>query len=330
MSATAPVRWEVLARLKTSIEKENSMNVDTKIVVLAGASGNLGSLIANALLDKPGVTLRALVRPDSRQKVAPLSERGAEIVEVDLQRSDGSEALSKALTGAFSVVSALQGGPDVIIDAQARLLEAAKRAGVRRFIPSDFSYNMFGVSDGENINTDMRRSFARQAEKARGSVEVVHIQNGCFLDRGVLFGFLGAIDLASGKAFLWGDGKAKMDFTTYEDTARFTAEAATDPGPVPAEFNVAGDTLDFHELVRAYEEASGKLLTVVQMGSLDDIAAEISRRQRAEPHNVFAYLPLMYWRGMLSGKGKLGPLVNARYPHLHPLTVREYVGREGL
>ena len=306
------------------------MNVDTKIVVLAGASGNLGSRIANALLDKPGVTLRALVRSGSRQKVASLSERGAEIVEGDLQGADGSEVLSKAMTGAFSVVSALQGGAHVLIDVQVRLLEAAKRAGVRRFIPSDFSFNMFGVADGENIATDMRRSFARHADQARGSVEVVHILNGCFLDRGVLFGFLGAIDLASGKAFLWGDGKAKMDFTTYDDTARFAAEAAVDPGPVPAEFNVAGDTLDFHELVQAYKDASGKPLTVVQMGSIDDIDAEISSRRQAKPHNIFGFLPLMYWRAMLSGKGKLGPLVNAHYAHIHPLTVRDYVTREGL
>jgi len=306
------------------------MNVDTKIVVLAGASGNLGSLIANAILERPGMTSRALVRSGSRQKVASLSERGAEIVEVDLEGPGGSEALSKALTGAFSVVSALQGGADVIVDAQTRLLEAAKHTGVRRFIPSDFSYNMFGLFDGDNINTDLRLFFARHAKQARGNVEVVHVLNGCFLDRRVLFGFLGAIDPVSRRTFLWGDGKAKMDFTTYEDTARFTAQAAVDPGPLPVEFNVAGDTLDFPELVEAYEDASGKPLTVVQMGSLDDMDAEIFRRRQAEPHNIFGFLPLMYWRAMLSGKGKLGPLVNAHYSHIHPLTVRDYARREGL
>ena len=45
---------------------------------------------------------------------------------------------------------------------------------------------------------------------------------------------------------------------------------------------------------------------------------------------MFAWLPLMYWRAMLSGKGKLGALANARYPEIHPLTVREFVKREGL
>jgi uncharacterized protein YbjT (DUF2867 family) len=38
------------------------MTEDTKVVVLAGATGNLGGLIARALLDVPGVELRALTR----------------------------------------------------------------------------------------------------------------------------------------------------------------------------------------------------------------------------------------------------------------------------
>ena len=306
------------------------MNANTNTVVLAGATGALGGLIANALLDKPGVTLRAFVRPGGRGKATALAERGAQIVEVAVDDPSQSDALATAMVGAFSVVSALQGGPDVIIDAQSRLLEAARLAGVRRFIPSDYSFNIFGIADGENVSSDLRRAFARHAADIRGGAEVVHVFNGCFLDRRVLFGFLGAFDLSSRKAFLWGDGDALMDFTTYEDTARYTASMATDPVAAPREFNVAGDVLDFHQLVRAYEDASGKTLTVVRLGSLADLDDEISRRQQAEPENMFAWLPLMYWRAMLSGKGKLGALANDRYPEIHPLNVREFVKREGI
>jgi hypothetical protein len=38
----------------------------------------------------------------------------------------------------------------------------------------------------------------------------------------------------------------------------------------------------------------------------------------------------MFSRAMLNGKGRLGKLVNARYPHIHPATLREYVRREKL
>lgn len=303
------------------------MTASTTTILLAGATGNLGGLIARALLDQPGVQLRCLVRPGTRDRAEALARAGAVIVEADLADPD---ALGRACKGVSTVVSALQGGPDVIIDAQLRLLRAARTAGVRRFIPSDYSFNFFALADGENVNSDWRRAFARAADAERGPVELVHIMNGCFLDRGVLFGFLGAIDLAAGEAFLWGDGAAPMDFTTYADTARYTAEAATMEETPPREFNVAGETLDFAGLLRAYTEGSGKTLTVLRRGSLADLDVEIDRRRAAEPTNVYAWLPLMYWRGMLSGKGALGPKVQQRFPHIRPTSVAAYVRAEGL
>lgn len=293
-------------------------------VVLAGATGALGKLIANALLDMEHVSLHCLVRAASRDKVGDLAQRGATIVEGDLDA--GSEAPLQALcAGAYSVVSAVQGGPEVIVDGQQRLFGAAVASGVKRFLPSDFSLDLFNLADGDNIMLDLRRRFASAAETQRGATELVHVLNGCFIDGGVLFGFLGAFDLQQGIANLWGDGNAKMDFTTYRDTARYTAAAAVDPDPLPARFNIAGDVLDFHELVQAYERGSGRQLTVRRLGSLEDLDRKIEERVRANPSDVFSYLPLMYWRPMLSGKGKLGQLVNGRYPHIRPMTVEEHV-----
>jgi hypothetical protein len=64
------------------------------------------------------------------------------------------------------------------------------------------------------------------------------------------------------------------------------------PGVVRPES--AGDTLNFRELVAAYQDASGKSLTLLKMSSLADLDAEIARRQQADPKNMFAYMPLMY------------------------------------
>jgi nucleoside-diphosphate-sugar epimerase len=285
-----------------------------RTILLIGATGNLGSQIAMALLTR-GATLRLLVRPGSRTKLAADVAAAAEITE--------SEA--GAFDGVYAVVSAVQGGPETIIDAQLRFLRAARAAGVRRFIPSDFSFNLFNLAEGENINSDWRREFGRRAEQERGPVEVVHILNGCFLDKGVLFGFLGAFDLGKAEAYLWGDGNEKMQFTTYADTAAYAAEAALADAPLPSQFNVAGESLTFHELVNETAAALGRPITVKKFGTLADLDAEITRRQQAEPTNMFAWLPLMYWRGMLNGKGQLGPLMNHHYPTVRPMTVREYV-----
>lgn len=287
-----------------------------KNVLLLGATGNLGGLIAAALLQR-NAQLRVLVRPGSRAKLhASVAER-AEIVEDE----------SAAFHGIDTVISAVQGGPETIIDAQSRWLAAARQAGVKRFIPSDFSYNFWGLEDGENINSDWRRQFARHAAENAGDIEIVHVMNGCFLDHGVIFGFLGAFDLNRRLAVLWGDGQQKMEFTTYADTAAYTAAAALDPNPLPRDFQFAGDSLTFHETVAAIEAALGgqTRLTVDHRGSLADLDAAIAAAQSTEPGNMFAWLPNMYWRGMLNGKGRLTNLQNGRYPEIHPVTVREYV-----
>lgn len=285
-----------------------------KNVLLIGGTGNLGRLIGKALLARKA-NLRLLVRPGSRAKVDAELAAAATIFE--------SEA--GAYEGVDTVVSAVQGGPETIIDAQLQMLEQARAAGVKRFIPSDYSYNFFGLAEGDNFNSDWRRAFAARAEAARGPVEVVHIMNGCFLDRDVLFGFLGAFDLARGEAYLWGDGEQKMDFTTYADTAAYTAEAALAEGPLGRDFFVAAESLTFGELMREVEAGLGRSLTVRHLGSLDDLEALTRQRLAAEPGNFFAWLPLMYWRGMLNGKGRLGALRNADYPSIRPTTVREYV-----
>ncbi|MEZ4306436.1 MAG: NmrA family NAD(P)-binding protein [Polyangiaceae bacterium] len=299
-----------------------------KTVLLLGATGGLGSLIGRALLAKPGVKLRCLVREGSREKVAELAAQGAEIVIGDV--GAGSEAaLEKACEGVYSVVSALQGMGDVLIEGQLRVLAAARKAGVRRMIPSDFSFDHFELEEGRNINSDVRRGFAKAAEAARGDVEVSHVLCGCFVDRRVLFGFLGAVDLAAGVVRIWGDGKAPIDFTTYQDTALYTAEAAVDPEPLPRKFNIAGETMDAHGLAKAVSEGVGREIKVERLGSMEDLDAELARRLETEPTNFFAWMPLMYWREMLRGKTKLGALVNGRYPHIRPQTIVEYLKATG-
>jgi nucleoside-diphosphate-sugar epimerase len=302
--------------------REDDMGDDTsrqgseKTVLLIGGTGKLGGLIAQELLAR-GAQLRLLVRPGSQAKLAAPVAAAVEIVQEE----------RRAFEGVHTVVSAVQGGPDTIIEAQLRFFRAARDAGVRRFIPSDYSFNLYGLAEGENIGSDVRREFARRARAERAAVELVSVLCGCFLDPGVLLGFLPAISLEKGEAYLWGDGSAQMDFTTYQDAAAYTAEAALDERALPESFNVAGDVLTFHELVREVEAGLGRPISVKQLGTLADLDAEIARRQQAEPHNIFTWLPLMYWRAMVGGKGKLGPLMNAQYPDIQPTRVREYLER---
>lgn len=130
-----------------------------KTVLLVGGTGNLGALIGRELL-KRGARLRLLVRPGSRSKVPADLAHAAEIVEDE----------QTAFRDVFTVVSAVQGGPETIVDAQLRFLRAARQAGVRRFIASDYSMNLFTVPEGDNVSSDHRREFGRRADGERGDV----------------------------------------------------------------------------------------------------------------------------------------------------------------
>ena len=77
-------------------------------------------------------------------------------------------------------MSALQGLRDVIVETQSVLLDAAIKAGVPRFIPSDYSIDFTKFPLGENRNLDLRRDFHERLEKA--SISATTIFSGAFAE----------------------------------------------------------------------------------------------------------------------------------------------------
>src|SRR5215212_11730029 len=111
-------------------------------VLLAGATGMLGARIAHHLLETEDVTLRLLVRPAAsadpgkRSGLERIVGRGAEVVEDDVT---DAASLGRATEGVDVLVSALQGGREVVMDGQIALARAAAKSGVRRILSSDFA-----------------------------------------------------------------------------------------------------------------------------------------------------------------------------------------------
>ncbi|MBP5935773.1 NmrA family NAD(P)-binding protein [Streptomyces acidiscabies] len=298
--------------------------MSTKVIAVVGASGHLGGLIADEVLAQSDAQLRLLVRPESRAKVADLESRGAQIVE-GVFGAVSDDTLAAFTAGATTVVSAVQGGPDVIVDGQAALLRAARSAGVRRLIPSTFTLDLFKLRPGRIVAADWRRQFAELADTECGEVEVVHVLCGSFLARDVLFDFHRIIDPVERTAYVWGDGEQPVDYTTWDDTARYTAAAALDDNSIGRVLPIAGDRVDFRGLVAAYEKATGTELRVERLGSLADLDDRITELQAGGPGNFLEFLKLMYLRANLAGEGKLDALANDRYPSIRPTTVEQYL-----
>ena len=292
----------------------------TQTVLVFGASGMLGSRIAHHLLDAPDAAVRMMVRKgSSRDAVTPLTSRGAEVVEGDLSDPD---SLSRAALGVDVIVSAVQGGADVIVDGQLALLDSALAQGVRRILPSDYALDLFKSPTGEHANFDMRR----QADKAiaASGIEHVHILNGAFMDNFLNSQFGGVFDRDRRVASYWGTGEEHFDATSVEDTARYTARAALDRDLPSGKFAVAGEQLSFGAIVSAVETVSGERFERRSKGSEADLRAEIARL-RAVDSASFKALGDTYLLYMIDGQTRLDDLQNARYPDIRPESYVEHV-----
>jgi nucleoside-diphosphate-sugar epimerase len=295
-----------------------------KTVLLAGATGLLGSKIAAVLAKKENIQLRALVRSQKvndekkQLQLRTLESLGFELVEGDI---NDRASLERVCTGVNTIVSALSGWEDVVVTGQINLLNAAKRTGVSHFIPSDYTYDYSKLQMGDNYLSDFR---IRVAQVIRESgINYTFIMNGIFAE--VLFSsFFQVFDFKSNTAEYWGNGDTKFDVTTIEDTAKYTAEAVVDPRAINTNFQVAGDEVTIKEAIATCEKIRGKKLTARSKGSVDDLKAWIEE-MKANNTNPFILIPAQYQWGMVSGKVKLHNLVNDRYPHIKPKSIREYL-----
>ena len=286
--------------------------------VLAGATGDLGGRIADQLL-KRGADLRMLVRKGSRgEKIDAFQGRGAEVVEVDF---DTVSTLIEGCAGGACVVSALAGLREAIMDAQALLLDAAVRAGVPRFIPSDFSIDFTKCEHGHNRNLDLRREFHCLLDQA--PLAVTSILNGGFVD--LLTGQAPMILWKFHRVLYWGNADQLLDFTTIDNTAECTAAAALDPS-TPRFLRIAGDQISARGLVEVVSGVTGRRSRLLRGGSLRTLAALIKVFRRLSPGETDLYPPwqgMQYFHDMFSGCAKLDPLDNDRYPEIQWTTVRE-------
>jgi nucleoside-diphosphate-sugar epimerase len=294
--------------------------MNNPIIVVAGATGNLGGRIVRALVER-GASVRALVRSGaSTDTIARLQARGAKIANVDWS---SAADLASACAGASCVVSALNGLADVIVDAQTALLDAAVKAGVPRFIPSDYSIDFTKTPPGRNRNLDLRREFHARIEKAAtASPQITTIFNGAFSE--LLIGPMPLILFKRRRILYWGSADQRLDFTTIDNTAEFTASAALDPS-APRFLRIAGDQFNARELAAIVSDVTGERFRLFRPGGLGLLGAIIAiARKFGDENEIFAaWQGMQYMRDMFDGRAKLEPLDNERYPGIRWTTARE-------
>ena len=175
-------------------------------------------------------------------------------------------------------------------------------------------------------NLDMRKQVLEYLQAS--GLEYISILNGAFIDI-IPTPYSPQFDLDKGLFKYWGDGETPVDMTSTEDTAKYVAEAVSDSGLVNTALEVAGEVLTMKQLKTSYEEATGKKLEVQHMGSVEELKSWIENKKKTASSPV-EYIPHQYEYVMVSSKAKLDNIQNSRYPHIKPLTVKEYIKQTNL
>jgi len=281
-----------------------------KKIILVGATGDLGSRVLRNIHDLGG-EVTCVVRKNAqvavKEKLRPYSKN---IVEADY---NDVSSLAQACAGGSVVVSTVSGLRPAIVEFQTRLLKSAVAAGVPRFIPSDYAIDYRPIPEGENRNLNLREEF-RKILDAEKNIKATSILNGAFMD--MLTGVAPFILFPLKRTLCWGNPDQLMDWTTIDDTARYTAYAALDD-TTPRYLTIAGDELSARKLADIMTDVTGKKHKVLRPAGLGVFKFMIGMTKLTTPDKGKIYPPwqgMQYMYTMYKGDCKFKRLDNDRYP----------------
>lgn len=284
--------------------------------LVVGATGVLGGEIASRLAEA-GKPVRGLVRPTSSpERIEALRKRGVEVASGDLTDPASLDSACRGVETVFSTATAIQsrevGNTLDRVDrqGQANLVEAARKAGVRRFV---------FISFREKRDLDFPLQAAKRATAQvlkKSGVAWTIIEASYFMEIW-LSPHLG-FDAANGRARIYGAGDRKISWISYRDVAALAIAAAERPEAENRVLEAGGpEPLTPLEVVRIFEERAGKKFELEHVSPEALLAMKANARTPVE--ETFAGLMLSFASGdEIDMRETL-----RRYP-VRMTTVREY------
>src|SRR5215210_7965126 len=122
-----------------------------RLIVVTGAPGTQGGAVAQSLLDR-GFRIRALTRSPQKPEAQALADRGAEVVQGDMEDRSAMERALEGAYGVFSVQNYWESGYDGEVQQGKTVADVAKAAGVEHFVYSSVgsAYRQTGISHFES------------------------------------------------------------------------------------------------------------------------------------------------------------------------------------
>ncbi|KNG45402.1 hypothetical protein TW65_07934 [Stemphylium lycopersici] len=226
------------------------MGPTVRNVILIGASGNIGLYILKELLSHPDhLKVTVLTRATSTATFPD----GVRVVRSDYSRA----SLEEAFKGQNVALSFLN--YDVSVD-QKLIIDAAIKAGVDRFVPSDYGVRTYHPLYNVGVAT-YKRQFVEYLESKQDSIGWTAIICNPWIEYCLLDGLLG-FDLDKQEAGIIDGGESPFSGSTRPYIARAVGNLLIDSAAYNHSKNqyvhLAGHTLTQNKLVSILEQLTGK------------------------------------------------------------------------
>ncbi|PVH70584.1 NAD(P)-binding protein [Cadophora sp. DSE1049] len=229
-----------------------------KNVIVAGASGTIGTPIVAALLAAGQFNVSALSRPDSKSTFP----EGVTVKRADLS---SRTSLTEALHGQDVVICTLN---DEAAQLQGELVEAAYEAGVERYMPNEWAghdMNVEGtpmeeVYEGKRAILRLLDEKVRLAEKDGRGFAWTGLNTGVFFDWALQTSFLDISLPPAHSAKIWDSGTAQFSATTLSTVGRAVVSILTTASGQTRNklIEIESFSVSQNEIVAALEKVTGQ------------------------------------------------------------------------
>ena len=231
------------------------------MILVSGATGLLGGEVCR-LLAEAGKPVRALVRPTAdTAKIENLKSLGVSLVEADLK---DSSSLDEACRGVDSIISTAsstfsrqEGDSIQTVDneGQIRLVDAAKKAGVKRFV-----FVSFRNDPAVQYPLTVAKRAVETHLKESGLGYTI-LQASWFME--IWLSPAVGFDYANAQAQIYGEGQNKISWVSFKDVAKFALASLGNASAENAVIEVGGpEPLSPLEVVRTFEDVGSIPFTV--------------------------------------------------------------------
>ncbi|KNC19615.1 NmrA family transcriptional regulator [Arthrobacter sp. RIT-PI-e] len=236
------------------------------MIIITGATGNLGSRIVDHLLERvPAETVGVSVRDES--KAGGLAARGVRVRTGDFTRPD---TLTRSFEGADQVLvvsAAIRGGG--AFEANRAAIDAALAGGASRIL-----YTSHQAASPDSFFPPQRVHAATEEHLAQQGVPFLALRNGFYANS---LGIHLDSALATGQIAVPDDGP--VSWTAHEDLAEAAAIALTSTDTMTGISPplTASTTLDLADIAEILTHLTGRTITRVTMSDDEWKAAAIDR-----------------------------------------------------